>query len=767
MNRTLVELARAMIIAQELPEFLWEPAVAHAAYLRNRACTKPLKDITPYERWTKKKPDVSHLREFGAPVWVLLQGQHVQRKLLPKSKRRIYVGFDDGSQSVKYYVAETRKILISRNYRFLNLREEDTRSEDGTIVVAPDVPREGESEGGTQPTGTPTGTPKENQSDSLKRKRNEGKEPLDLDDPQKKLQKVQDSRPDHRYLYNPFPDEDDDELRLTSAETFAAAAAAMPYGGDEPSLDEAKRSPEWPEWERAMQTELDQLRDMKTWILVKRPADAVPISNKWVFLKKYSKDGELLKYKGRLVAKGCAQRPGHDYTETFSPVVRLETIRAILAIAPKERLKIQQMDVKGAYLNGVLNERVYMRQPEGYDDGTGRVCLLQKTLYGLKQSGREWNKEFDGKLKKFGFNRLCSDPCSYRRRDETGHTEIITVWVDDLLLFASSTERMNITKDELRSVWEVTDLGEPAKIVGIEIEIKDDSITISQRKYIEDILKREGMDQANDVGMPMDPNVKLQPNPDTNEPNRSNSFARLLGELQYLANRTRPDITFAVNRLGAYTANPSMQHVGALKRVLRYLVGTKNHGITYTASPTTHEDATTHNTMQMTHKGAETTHNDANLFYGYADAAYANVDDYKSTSGYVFLVGNGAITWSSKKQTTIALSSTEAEYVALAEAGREACWLRNLYDELGYTQAAPSLIMGDNDGSIAMARNPQFHKRSKHIATRWHWVRELVEHDVVTVESCRDPEQTADILTKPLPRPKHQKHTKEMGVVPT
>lgn len=151
-------------------------------------------------------------------------------------------------------------------------------------------------------------------------------------------------------------------------------------------------------------------------------------------------------------------------------------------------------------------------------------------------------------------------------------------------------------------------------------------------------------------------------------------------------------------------------------------------------------------------------------FMGYSDAAYANTDDYKSTSGYVFLAGGGAITWRSKKQTTIALSSTEAEYVALSEAGREACWLRNLYDEIGYKPPKPTLIRGDNDGSIAMARNPQFHKRSKHIATQWHWVRDLVEEEVINIESCRDPEQTADVLMKALPKPKHMKHVGEMGL---
>ena len=246
--------------------------------------------------------------------------------------------------------------------------------------------------------------------------------------------------------------------------------------------------------------------------------------------------------------------------------------------------------------------------------------------------------------------------------------------------------------------------------------------------------------------MPLDPNIKLEPNPDENEGNQSNSFARLLGELQYLANNMRPDITFGVNRLASYTANPSLQHVTALKRILRYLAGTKDLGITYSKVSTNPTD---------------------NSFYRFANAAYANQDDHKSTSGYVFLAAGGAITWKSKKQTTIALSSTEAEYVALSKAAREACWLRNLFEELGYPQESPTVIKGNNDGSIAMAKNQQFHSRSKHIAIQWHWVRELVEKGLIAIENCRDPQQTADILTKALPRPKHSQHTSEMGLAST
>ena len=424
----------------------------------------------------------------------------------------------------------------------------------------------------------------------------------------------------------------------------------------------------------------------------------------------------------------------------------MDAIRAILALVPGMGLKIRQLDIKGAYLNGVLKEKVYMKQPEGYEDGTDDICELLKTLYGLKQAGREWNIEFDRRMKELGYNRTRSDPCVYFKRDGNDII-ILTIWVDDILLFGTSEKLIEQTISDVQQIWEVTVLGEPAKIVGIEITQTEDSIKIAQKMYIKSILEREGLSEINSVTTPLDLNIKLEPNPDGSEGNRSNSFARLLGELQFLANCTRPDIAFAVNRLASYTANPSLQHFTAVKRILRYLAGTQDHGITYSKS-----DA---------NNGSD------NIFDGFADAAYANHDDLKSTSGYVFLASGGAITWKSKKQTTIALSSTEAEYVALSEAAREACWLKNLYEELGYAQHLPITIKGDNDGSIAMARNQQFHSRSKHIAIRWHWVRDLVEQNLIKIETCRDPQQTADVLTKALPRPKHHQHIMEMGLAST
>jgi hypothetical protein len=200
----------------------------------------------------------------------------------------------------------------------------------------------------------------------------------------------------YRYLNDPFPDEEEEGAFPNIEDN----ANAMMAGDDYQSLKEAKESPEWPEWESAIRAELKQLEQMGTWMLVEKPSDAKPIANKWVFTKKRNKEGKLTKYKARLVAKGCAQRPGHNYVETHSPVVRLETMRAIITLAPTQKLLMRQMNVKGAYLNGRLKERVYMLQPEGFNDATGCVCLLIKTLYGLKQSGREWNIELDTKLRR-------------------------------------------------------------------------------------------------------------------------------------------------------------------------------------------------------------------------------------------------------------------------------------------------------------------------------------------------------------------------------
>ena len=298
MNRMLVELGRTMLKGQDLPEFLWDFVNAHAAYLRNRSYTKVLKNQTSYQKWNKSKLNVNHLRKFGAPVWVLLQGEKKPRKMLPKSQKRAYIGFDDRSKSVTYCNAETRKVLTSQNHCFLSITNGSLLEE---IVVAPDLLLEGEMEKSMLPTS----------SDSRKRKR------VDEEVPEVLMKRTKKGI-DYRYLNDPYLDNDDlfMENDEQSLQTFAVDPNDIPE-----SLEEAKKSSEWVEWENAIKIELDQLANTGTWELVDKPKDAIPMVNKFVFNKKGNKAGKITKYKARLVAKGCSQRPGYDYQETFSPIV--------------------------------------------------------------------------------------------------------------------------------------------------------------------------------------------------------------------------------------------------------------------------------------------------------------------------------------------------------------------------------------------------------------------------------------------------------------
>jgi hypothetical protein len=337
----------------------------------------------------------------------------------------MFIGYDDGSKSVKHYNAETRKILTSRNFCFLT--SVSTSPPEGIVVAPPDVPFKGEygvdkwhkdanmeqmprsivnnkRDAVTKEKQEPSSTIMHGQLQNVQLKQMKRKQRDWETSDQWEPQKTHGKHIDYRHLNDPFSDDDD---KNQAAQYIYPTSIENVLGHDDPkTLEEARNSPKWPKWEKAIKAELDQLAQKGTWVKIKNPETAIPIANKWVFIKKYNKEGNLTKYKARLVAKGCAQCPGHDYLETFSPVVCMETIRAVLALSAIKDFVIQQMDVKGAYLNGTLKEKVYMHQPDGYADDTERVCKLIKMLYGLKQSGCEWNKELDIKLKKHNFRHL-------------------------------------------------------------------------------------------------------------------------------------------------------------------------------------------------------------------------------------------------------------------------------------------------------------------------------------------------------------------------
>jgi len=325
-----------MIRASDLPEFLWEPAVAHAAYIRNHAYTSAIKDQTPYQGWYGKKPNVTHLREFGAPVWILLQGQTKAQKIMPKSQRHAYIRNKDVSKSVIYYNAQTKKILSSRNYVFLNIKQPEPPED---IIISNTPLREGECEGKDAQEGDPEPHPPE---PSTSQQRQPSLEP----------RKTRGVRWDYNQLNDPYTSEED--LAIDEPEESLIQEVLSAEIGDEfHSLKEARNFPDWPDWEKVIQSKLQQHQEKGTWELVDKPRDTVPLSNKWVFVTKRDNEGMIVKLKARLVVKGCGQRKGFDFLEMHSPVVHVESICAILAIAITKRLLIQQMDVKGVMIRSL------------------------------------------------------------------------------------------------------------------------------------------------------------------------------------------------------------------------------------------------------------------------------------------------------------------------------------------------------------------------------------------------------------------------------
>ena len=527
--------------------------------------------------------------------------------------------------------------------------------------------------------------------------------------------------------------------RLGYAELLAVALV----GGRDPSTyAEAMRSAEAEEWKAACQYEIDALAKNGTWVLMDLPPGRKAVKSKWVF--KLKADG---RYRARLVAKGFTQIPGLDFDETFSPVARFESLRMLLALAALEDWHIHQMDVKSAFLNGELEEEIYMEQPQGFviAGQEAQVCRLKKAIYGLKQASRAWNLQFHGVLTELGFTRTFADAGVYVYHHHGGDGLIvINLYVDDITLMGPSLESIKRLKDSLSTRYDMTDLGEITAYLGMRIvrDRPNKIIYIDQSAYVSEILERFGMVDAHTHNTPLPAGAEVHLVKYDGEAADSDirHFQVLIGCLMYLQIGTRPDIAFAVSRLAQYAANPSPQHYKLAQYILGYLAGTKDMCICYNG---------------VMGEG----------LHGYSDSSLGDqTDDRHSTSGYVFLLAGGAISWSSRKQKTVAQNTTEAEYMAMTDAANQAAWYRSFLEELQYTVDEPIPLHGDNKGAIDLALNPVTGRRSKHIEIKHHAIREYVERSIVTLVRTPTAEMLADGFTKPVPRALLLRHSAEMGL---
>ena len=459
-------------------------------------------------------------------------------------------------------------------------------------------------------------------------------------------------------------------------------------------------------WKDAMDDEIKAIEKNDTWELTSLPKGHKAIGVKWVYKAKKNAKGEVERYKARLVAKGFKQRYGIDYEEVFAPVARLETIRLIISLAAQNRWKIHQMDVKSAFLNGHLEEEVYVEQPMGYvvKGNEDKVLKLNKALYGLKQAPRAWNSRIDQYLHKNGFKKCPYEHALYTKVNGNKDILIVCLYVDDLIFTGNDAKMIEEFKKVMTREFEMTDIGLMSYYLGIEVKQEKEGIFISQESYAKEVLKKFKMNECQPVSTPVECGTKLSKH-EEGETVDPTYFKSLVGSLRYLT-CTRPDILFGVGLISRYMETPTTTHLKAARRILRYVKGTIDYGLFYSVS----------NSFKLV---------------GYSDSDWGgDLDDRKSTSGFVFYMGDVAFTWSSKKQPIVTLSTCEAEYVATTNCVCHAIWLKNLLKELNIPEDTVEICV-DNKSAIALAKNPVFHDRSKHIDTRYHYLRECVENKEV------------------------------------
>jgi histone deacetylase 1/2 len=459
----------------------------------------------------------------------------------------------------------------------------------------------------------------------------------------------------------------------------------------------------------------------------------------------------VVRFKARLVAQGCRQRPGVDYNETFAPVSSHSTRRVLLSLAAVQDLEIQQVDIKTAFLNGVLEEEVYVSQPPGFHNGNqGQVCKLLKSLYGLKQAPRAWHSKLAEKLKELGFDACKSDPALFVNRKNPESWIYLITYVDDLLIVSKLSQETDGVKLKLKTVFSVHDLGDVKSFLGSEVS-RDRSLgtlKVTSSLKIENLMREYGILEADrNVETPMilgflptESSHNEQSGIGSGMPlSEGHRYLELIGSLQYLASTTRPDISQAVGVLSRYRVSPTTSHWNGAIRVLKYLGSTKDLGVVYGS------------------------HSEEELV-GYVDSDFAgDLDTRKSTTGYLFLYHGAVISWCSKKQTSVATSTVEAEYIAASQAVKEAMWLGSLLGELGIKISSIKLYC-DNLGCITNMKNHVVSKYTKHISVSYHHVREKVAWGQIIPLYVPSEENIADMFTKPLSAKVFQGHRARLGI---
>ncbi len=757
MNRTISVKINCMLIDSGLSPKWWAEALITATYLINRLPTRPLGMKSPYQLYNGRRPNISQMRVFGTECEALVLPK--PGKLSPKTRSCIFLGFTDLKKGYRLWDKERQKIIFSRDVTFIEGEDRAIDLEIEPFDENHDPPTDVELEG-------------------LEQREHPQREPDtfgDNSDADRQDEITQDGfdEPNNAEVEDPQPIADEPEAGIDEAPIVQNGPALAPPPlrpgetrlrsgrvsrpvrdwwvanqgnaltevdrgmlGDylvanaavdtrlPSSYDEAVNGPDSDKWKEAMEEELASFHERGVMRLEYLPKGRKPVGCKWVYAFKFDTDGNVIRYKARLVAQGFSQIKGIDFDKTYSPVASMVVARVFLSYVNHHSLYTLQADVKTAYLYGDMEEVIYMKPPQGMIVPNGNYCRILKSLYGLKQSSRSWYKKLDDKLRKIGFEPIETKPCFYARADGA----ILVVYVDDIAIAAKTRSSLMTIYKDLERDFKLENCGDFGNTMYLGLHIRRNrdagTIMITQEQYIDKAAQQFGVNTVKKVKSAMLTDCYLAPLQD-DENRTSKPYLEIVGTLMYLATGSRPDISYSVGVLARHNAAPGIRHWNAAIRLLQYASSTRDIGLVMTKSQGTVVEA-------------------------YSDADWAgDKDTRRSTTGSVVKLFGNLVLWHSRRQKSIAKSSFDAEYIAASATCQQVLWILSLMDGLQIKHGAVPLWI-DNQSTLSAIINDRVTERTKHVDIALKLVREMDENGIVHCDWIATEQQQADILTKAL-----------------
>jgi hypothetical protein len=791
-GRTLLEMVKSLLHHAGAPMYLWGEAFMLAAYLLERRISNAHSFKTPFELWFNRKPNVSRLHVFGCDVYYYEHKKNREFKLGAASRRGVFLGYEKHNDTYfRIYDVETRKIVITREVKFFDdkfmnailLRDEEKKemgvndeklqSENEKVqqqftaddfvddVDYVDIERIFENVAYNQPIAEVNVAAGNQQP--IHQQNDEAVNQQAVVDQQVNNVAVENNANNdnsrQRLVRNRVPPKEiyvTKDHRIKNKREKKNEQAMMSNDDDEPkSYHEAVNGADAKHWKAAIKDELDSMKTNHVFETVTRKSDMNVIQCRWVFKKKKDVKGVITRYKARLVAKGYNQQYGVDYSETFAPVMNQRSFRVLLALGViSGDCEIDQMDIKTAFLNATVKEDIYVSAPDGVTLNSDKVLKLKRALYGIKQAPKEWNANINAFfIEQLGFKPCIKDTCLYFKRSQNKKTMMIGLFVDDVTSVYRKCDKSEwlFYKNIMKKKYDVSDLGRVHHILGMRVRFEGDKLYIDQQVYVNEKLKAFDMNNCRELAVP-ESSVQLVAAAENEllDEKQTSFYKSITGALIYAVTSTRPDIAHAVNMLARHMAKPGSVHLDAARRVLRYLQGTQTFGLMYEKTSDEKQSEKMSDEQLI-------------IITAFTDSDWGgDRDGAKSTSGYCIFINGNLISWQTKKQPTVALSTAEAEYMAAVEVVKEVMWLQQLLGELHCKVKTPIEVFIDNQSAIAIAKDDVQHDRTKHINIKYHFVKEEVKNKNIELIYVRSENNVADIFTKAVEPKKFAKFSSQL-----